>query len=373
VNAYFHSHWIFLGHSKRCNNVAKFQTNLYQINSFTDKTIPAMQNNAVAATAITASREINSTPSTSDDHDTYTTCSQPAVLVAQAVLVLDHNQEPAVTPARTFPRAQHNLSMDMAIDQAVARRQQSRQLVVAEGAVVVEASSSIGIDLDRVDAIYQNLGQRTYISNFFRRYVNRYFQILILLTGMVVAWIVATPIFWACNALGFDSSDLRLHPVFPSAKVAYVFIMFGIVQPLGAGIMYVSNQLEERMLPQRCHGGNGTIVLLSGACCFCDNLLSRKQFWCLFFTSVCYAAGLYLCGGASVLLLFGLQPKANSDMKFIFMWIGLSLPAVAWYQLAKYLHTHYLQKCEGTSRSYDIITADAVNGEPMRSHDLEML
>jgi hypothetical protein len=339
-------------------------------------------------------------PSTSSSDEnlarTSTPRSQPVVLIAQAVLQVNHNiprgtlsiaQQPAVMiPTHTFPQAQQNMSMNMAIDRAVAQRQQRRQQMLAAGAVVVEDSSSIGIDLDRVDAFYQNLGQRTYCSNFFRRYVNRYFRCGILLMGMAVAWIVTIPFLLVCTALGLDS-DFKFEPAFPFAFIAYVLILMGIVQPLGAGIVYATNQAAESMLPRRRGGGRLTLVLLSGACCFCDDVLSMKQFWYLFTVQVSHSSGLIMCGAAALrgvaafLTLLGLQLNRDDDddddddatVIYILMWIGFTLPAIAWYRLCKRLHMYYLARREGASPSYNIVTADAINDGSDGSRDLDLV
>jgi hypothetical protein len=284
----------------------------------------------------------------------------------------------AVSPAvlqLTFPNAQQTATMNATIDRATARRQQQREQLVAAGTILVEDSSSIGIDLDRVDAFFETFSQRTYCSNFFRYNVNRYIRGGIYLMAFVVASIVLTPILRICMALGIDY-NLDFTSAFQLARVVYVFVLMCILQPLGAGSMYTSNQLAEKMLPHR-HGGDIIVLLLSGGCCFGDRILSRHQLWCLLAVQVSHTAGLYICIVAALLTLFVLSPPQNnsaSTIRIIFQWIAAIFPAIAWYRFTKYMHIYYLERREsGLVCDYNVVTSDAVDEVPSGSRNLELV
>lgn len=290
-----------------------------------------------------------------------TKASLPTAHARQILPPITTPPTPTLPPSR--PHFIATTSMNAAIDRTVALSQQRRAAMIAEGTVIVEDSSSIQIDLDRVDAFYQNLERR----DFIRRFVFKYFRMGIYFMGMGVAWIIATPLFFQpCASLGLH--DLHFTPAFPLALLPYLLIVMCGMQPLGAVLMYWTHRLGEEMLPRRNGRGTLTQVLLSGACCFCDNVLSREQFWRLLAVQVVNVAGFYLCGAASIMAVFGLAPNILDDDKFgtfLFLWALLSVPAWAWYRLIQYLHLHFVARRRCTNPSYNVVaTADAVIDEP---------
>ena len=294
-----------------------------------------------------------------------TTKSIPTVHAAQILPQITTQPPPRrpLTPPR--PRL-HPMSMTMneAIDRTVALSQQRREALIAEGTVIVEDYSSTRIDLDRVDAFYVNFERRDIV----RRFVFKYFRTGIYAMGMAVAWIIATPLFFkACAFLGLH--DLRFTPAFRLALVPYLLILFCGMQPLGALLMYWTNRLREEMLPRRNGRGTLTQVLLSGACCFCDNVLSREQFWRLLAVEVVNAAGFYLCGAAAIMVVVGVTPKILDDDAVgaaMFLWALFSLPAWGWYRLIQYLHMCILTQRHSTdNQPYNVVaTADTVIDHP---------
>ena len=140
--------------------------------------------------------------------------------------------------------------------------------------------------------------------------------------------------------------------------------------------MYWTHLLGEEMLPRRSGGGTLTQVLLSGACCFCDNVLSREQFRRLLAVEVVNAAGLYLCVVASFMAVLGIVPNIfDQDVgKFIFLWALLLLPAWGWYKLIQHLHLYILRRRSTNSDTYSsVATADAVADQPAANSALELV
>ena len=242
------------------------------------------------------------------------------------------SQNTAQQPQRPHPISSF---MNSTIDQGFPMY---RDLLIADGTVPFEDDSSIGIDLDQVDAFYLYMERR----DFSRRLLLNFVRIGIHLMGMALSWVVAIPFYLPCVALGFH--DLRFTPAFSLAVVPFIILLICGMQPLGAMLLYWTHRLRRRMLPRRNASGTLSRVLLSGACCFEDNVLSAEQIFRLSAVEMVHAAGVYLCGAASFMTASGLRSNNLHDgnTESLLLLSGLLLlPAWGWYRLIQYLQMHH--------------------------------
>ena len=113
-------------------------------------------------------------------------------------------------------------------------------------------------DLDRVDAFYQDI-RRTGNGRLgcCRGLCYRYSRFGIYLLGMLVAWLLATPVLMlSTHEFGFSDDLASDQAIGNASKVALVLLWLGLVQFAAAGLMYWTNRREDEMLPRR-RGNDG--------------------------------------------------------------------------------------------------------------------
>jgi hypothetical protein len=244
------------------------------------------------------------------------------------------------------------------IDRVARFLKQRRQERAAAGEVVVEDSSSIGIDLDRVDAFFVILGSRhgrIVGSVASRRMMSRCTNYIMVLLTFVPMLMFMMPI------LAYSDSI--------PAPWDFAMFMF-ILQPLGVGGLYWTNRLRDEMLPPRHNDGKIIRALLTGAWFFSDHILTADQSKALLAVGLAqrFSAMTFLVASAMALLTSSL-PVDDELLVFLFM-VLFSLPGVVWYQLIKRVHHRLLESGLNTATYHPLPVRSGAH-QPESVPDLE--
>jgi hypothetical protein len=244
------------------------------------------------------------------------------------------------------------------IDRVASFMKQKRHERAAAGEIVVEESSSIGIDLDRIDAFFFMLAGRhgrLVGSIASRRMMSRFTNYIIFGIVLVPTMIIALPTVLSADSMSFPWN---------------LAMWMGIVQPLGIGGLYWTNQLRDGMLPRR-HTSGTIRVLLTGAWFFRDSVITSDQALALLAVQVgqSHSTMVLLLPSLMAPLTLDLLSDDNGFLFFLFM-VLFSLPGVLWYRLIRWLHKAHFEN--GPNRAtYNPLPAQSGANQTESLRDLE--